>query len=457
MKTNQEEQFINILLKKISICFTVSILLLLQGQITFALNIATALQIAQENDARFKSEQMDAEAKRADGWTKVAALGPRLMASAKLMRSSLDYSPENIAELEERHLTFNDDEITIILEQPLIDLEKIYRALRGSCEMDIAAMELKKAREQLIVRVVDRYFAQLSAQDELKLAKAKLRILESQLETAQASHTLGLEDQSALYDILARYETTKAISAVQEAKLVDATEALAETLGQPVQEELNRINENNSLFELPGNDFNHWLKFAKSHNIDCNISRLHSEAARLDGKISAGRFLPALSFFVEYERTSPDNDLNGYGWKRDRTDYGVKLQMELLSGGRDLADFVARKKRYKAARQRILMTQRSVIRQTTSTWNSLQRILVSIAAYKKAVDANKKSLQIKEANFKEGLQSMLDVLNVQRDYFIVSNRYQNARYDYATTLIHFKQLVGILGNVEADLLLGAKL
>ena len=77
--------------------------------------------------------------------------------------------------------------------------------------------------------------------------------------------------------------------------------------------------------------------------------------------------------------------------------------------------------------------------------------------FRSAVDANKKSLQIKEANFKEGLQSMLDVLNVQRDYFIVSNRYQNARYDYATTLIHFKQLVGILGNVEADLLLGAKL
>lgn len=117
----------------------------------------------------------------------------------------------------------------------------------------------------------------------------------------------------------------------------------------------------------------------------------------------------------------------------------------------------ASKKRYKAAKQRIIATQRSVARQTTSTWHTLQRILVSIEAYKKAVDANKKSLQIKEANFKEGLQTMLDVLNVQRDYFVVSNRYQNARYDYATTLIHFKQLVGTLGNVEADLLLGAKL
>lgn len=428
------------------------------GKSCSALDIATALRIAQKNDARFKGEQLDAEAKNADGWAQVASLGPRLMVSGKLMRSSLDYSPEDIAELEERHLNFNDDDdVAVILEQPLIDLEKIYRARRGSCEMDIAAMELKKAREQLVVRVVERYFAQLSAQDELKLANAKLQILESQLETARTSHTLGLEDQSALYDILARYETTKAISAVQEAKLVDAKEALAETLGEPVQEDLKGLDEENSFSDSLGDDFDYWLQFAKEHNVDCAISRLQSEAARLDGKVSAGRFLPALSFFVEYERTSPDDDLNGYGWERDRTDYGVKLQMELLSGGRDLADFVAKKTRYKAAKQRIIATQRSVARQTTSTWNSLQRILVSIEAYKKAVDANKKSLQIKEANFKEGLQTMLDVLNVQRDYFVVSNRYQNARYDYATTLIHFKQLVGTLGGVESDLLLGAKL
>ena len=432
-------------------------LLLVLGKSSFALDIATALRIAQQNDARFKGEQMDAEAKNADGWAQVASLGPKLMVSGKLMRSSVDYSPEDIAELEERHLNFNDDEVTVVLEQPLIDLEKTYRARRGRCEMDIAAMELQKAREQLVVRVVERYFSQLSAQDELKLANAKLQILESQLETARTSHTLGLEDQSALYDILARYETTKAISAAQEAKLVAAKEALAETLGEPVLEDLKGLDEENSFSESLGDDFDYWLQFANKNNVDCSISKLQSEAARLDGKISAGRFLPALSFFVEYERTSPDDDLNGYGWERDRTDYGVKLQMELLSGGRDLADFVARKKRYKAAKQRIIATQRSVARQTISTWHSLQRILVSIKAYKNAMDANKKSLQIKEANFKEGLQTMLDVLNVQRDYFVVSNRYQNARYDYATTLIRFKQLVGTLDNVEADLLLGAKL
>ncbi len=454
---SREEPFINIRLKKILSCLIASLFLHVMGISAFALDLVTALRIAQENDARFKVEQMDTEAKRADGWAQVAALGPRLAVSGKIMRSTLEYSPEDIAELEDRHLNFYDDEVAVILEQPLIDLEKIYRARRGSCEMDIAAMELRKAREQLVVRVVERYFAQLSAQDELKLANAKLQILESQLETARTGHALGLEDQSALYDILARYETTKAISAVQEAKLVDAREALSETLGESVLEELKGLDEEDSFFELLGNDFEYWLQTAKENNVDCSISRLQSEAARLDEKISMGRFLPALNFFVEYERTSPSDDLNGYGWERDRTDCGIKLQMELLSGGRDLADFIAREKRYRAAKQRIVATQRSIVRQTTATWNSLQRILVSIEAYKNAVEANRKSLQIKEENFKEGLQPMLDVLNVQRDFFIVSNRYQNARYSYITTLIHFKQLVGTLSDTDMALQIDAKL
>lgn len=445
---SQEGQFINIRYKIRIICVVVSMVLTTAGNFSYAFDIATALQIAQENDARFKVEQLDSQAKKADGWAQIATLGPRVRISGKLMRSSLNYSSKDTAVSKQPRLNFNDDEITVMMEQPLIDLEKFYYAKLGNCEIDIASMELQKAYEQLVVRVVKRYFAQLSAQDELKLTNAQLQILETQLETARTSHSLGLDEQSSLYDILARYETTKAISAIHAAKLVDAKEALAETLGEVAPGELIGLDEKNSFFTLPENEFDYWLQFANEHNVDCKISRLKSEAALLEEKSSTGRFLPALSFFAEYERTSPDNDMNGYGWERDRMDYGVKLQMELLNGGRDLSAFIARKKRYKAATHRIIATQRSVARQTTSTWHSLQRILTSIEAYKKAMDANQKSLQIKEANFKEGLQTMLDVLNVQRDYFIVSNRYQNARYDYATTLIQFKQLVGELQDVH---------
>ena len=426
--------------------------LLFAGSNASGLDLATAISMAQENDADFKAKSFEAQAKNADGWALIAAMGPRVAVSGKIMRSRLDYAPEDIAELEAQHLKFNDDSASIILDQPLLDMEKIYRARRGACEMDIAEMDLRKAREELIVRVVERYFSLLAARNALSLAQSKLDILENQQQRASTGHELGLGEQSDLFDIQARYATTSAILAVQEAKVVDAREALAEMLGEAIPGELADLAPESS-FSLPHNDEAHWLQQAKKQNVDVRLSRLHTEAARLDGKIGAGRFLPALSFFVEYERTSPDNDLNGYGWDRERTDFGLKLEMELISGGRDFAEFKAREHRYKASRQRLLGTERSITRQIQSTWNTLLRNLETIQAYQKATMANKKSLAVKEANYKEGLQSMLDVLNVQRDYFIVSNRYQNARYDYATTLIRFKQLTGDLNGAETPLML----
>ncbi len=436
--------------KTVSAGFVCIVCLLFVFESADALDLSTAMTMAEQNAPHFKARVMDSRAKNADGWSQVAIMGPRVAVTGKIMRSRLNYSPEDVAGLESQDIRFKDDEATLSLNQPLLDLEKINRARRGSCEMDIAAMELEKAREELVVLVVERYFSLLSTQDELELARAKQQVLERQLQTAQASHELGLGVQSDLFDIQARYETTNATLALQRAKLIDARGALSEVVGGPVDDALERLDPE-MVFTLPGKDFDYWLGYAEEHNVDCRISRLHAEAARLDGKIGKDRFLPSLSFFVEYERSSPENDLNGYGWERDRTDYGLKIEMELLNGGSDLADGIARQYRYKASRQRVIATHRSVGRQARSLWNSLQRIVESIQAYEKAVVANKRSLEIKEAGYEEGLQTMLDVLNVQKDYFVVSTQYQNARYDYMITWTKFKQLVGDLADIEIEL------
>ncbi len=420
------------------------------GSSAFGLDILTALRMAEKNDAGYRSRVLEAKAKNADGWALIAAMGPRVRVSGKVMRSRLDYTPKEIAELEEAHMDFYDNEASITLDQPLLDMERIYRARRGGCEMDIAAVEQQKAREELTVLLVQRYFAVLSVQEALGLANAKLSLLTRQLDLATEGHNLGLGDQADLFDIQARFDSTMAVAALEEANLVEAKAALEELIGEPLFEALQDL-DHESILELPENDFAHWLQFAKEHNVDARLSGLRSEAARLDGKIGAGRFLPALSFFVEYDRASPDNDISGYGWDRERTDYGLKLEMELLSGGRDVADFMAREHRYQASKQRIVATSRTVTRRTKAAWNKLQRLLEASRAFKKAVAANEKSLAIKEAKYQEGLQTMLDVLNVQRDFFVVSNKYLNSRYDYMTSLVNFRQLVGDLDGLKADL------
>lgn len=414
-----------------------------------ALDIQTALSLATKNDANYRVKLLEYREKNANGWALIAAMGPRLMASGKIMRSRVDYSPDEIAGLEDRHFSFNDKELSIVLDQPILDMEKIYQARRGGCEMDIAEGELQKAGEELNIQVVEHYFTILAIQGELALAQAKINILENQLSVATESHALGLGDQSDLYDIQARYAATKAIAAIQEARVVDAQQALEELLGEPWEGEL--VSLGSEVFTvLPDHDLPYWLEYAQQHNVDTRISRLQSEAARLEGKIGAGRFLPALSFFVDYEGANPDQDLSGYGWERERFDYGLKVQMELLAGGRDLAEFAAREHRYQATKQRIIATHRLVTRKIKSSWNGLNRLLESMRAYQLAVNANRRSLALKEENYKEGLQTMLDVLNVQRDFFIVSNKYQNTRYDYVIALIKFRQLVGDVSGLVND-------
>ncbi len=412
-----------------------------------SLDLAGAISLAQKNDAEYKAKVLESLAKNADGWAMISAMGPQVLASAKMMRSRIVYSPEETAEVDGQRLRFGNDSRSVILNQPLFHSEKIFQAKRGICEIDIAEKEQRKAREELTVHVVDQYFAVLAAQNELSLARAKLEILESQQKQALASHDLGLEEQADLFDVQARYASTEALLAVQEAKVVEAREGLAELLGEAIPGELTDFVAESS-FSLPQNDGEYWVQQAKKQNVDAQLSRLQMKAARIDEQVEAGRFLPNLSFFVEYERTIPEDDLGGYGYDKERTDYGIKLEMELLSGGRDLAEMKAHEHRYQASRQRLLAVERRVASQITSTWNGLQRNLETIEAYEKAVVANKKSLAVKEANYKEGLQPMLDLLNVQRDFFIVSNRYQNAKYDYVTALVHFKQLVGELDGFE---------
>ena len=102
------------------------------------------------------------------------------------------------------------------------------------------------------------------------------------------------------------------------------------------------------------------------------------------------------------------------------------------------------RKKLKSSKKRIDASRRSVARSVKSTWNNLQSKQMMINAYNKAVTASQKSLEVVQAGYSEGLNTLLDVLNSQRDYFISSSQHQKAGYDFLIEKAKFKQLVGLL-------------
>ncbi len=424
-------------------------LLNISSQVALALNLEQVIELAKQNDAKFQAEKLDAEADKYSSRRQTSAMGPRVVTSYKYLRKEELYQPDASAEvddsieLKDKDAIIDDGEISISVTQPIIDLPKLNTVRSGFQKIQIAKLRLRKAEEDLTIHAIERYYKILSAEDEMNLANSKCLALAELMKKTKETHRLGLGPVSDQYDVEARYQLALASRTSSIAKLEDAREALLELLGVNVIDELQRESERAKAV-MPEHNLDYWLSYAQKNNVDMRMKKLQMKSANLNIEIARGRLFPTLSMYAEYELQQPDDGLDGYGWVRETAEIGLKFEMELLSGGRDLADFMAHKTRLKSAKKRVEAAQRSIARSTKSTWNNLQSKQTMISAYNKAVIASQKSLEVVQAGYNEGLNTLLDVLNSQRDYYISRSQYQKAGYDFLVEKAKFKQLVGLL-------------
>lgn len=440
---------------KLFVLYSVLSLLIVSSQFAFALNLEQVIELAKRNDATFQAEKLDTEADEYESRQLTSAMGPRVIASYKYLRKEESYQPDDTVEVDEsvelkdKEALIDDGELSISVTQPIIDLVKLNTVRSGLLKKKIADLRLKKAEEDLVVRAIERYYRILSTEDEIDLAVRKCRALAALVKKTKETHRLGLGPISDQYDVEARYQLSIASRTSAIATHEDAREALSELLGITIIDALQRDNTSHSI-SMPENNLDHWLSLAQKNNVDVNIRMLLMDAEHIKTKIARGRLFPTVSVYAEYERQQPDDGLDGYGWVRETAEVGLKLEMELLSGGRDLADFMAQKTKLKSAKKRIDASRRSVNRSVKSTWNNLQSKQTMIKAYEKAVIASEKSLEVVQAGYVEGLNTLLDVLNSQRDYFISRSQYLKAGYDFLVEKAKFKQLVGSLVAPKND-------
>ncbi len=407
-----------------------------------ALDLSEVIQLAFKYDAQLRADTFAAEARNADGWQSVAGYGPTLTASGASMRSRDSSQPEANAKMEDRLAKFNEGEIKVGLEQPVLDLEKGSKALMGLAEMDLAELLKKKAHEDLRLKVYERYYAILSAQEAHRLARAESAALQKQVANAEEKLDLGFGTITSQYDAEARYRLSLAAEIARKTDLDNTIKALEEVIDQEITCELEDLASDMLLPDIH-QDVATWLEVSRASNIDINIKKLQLITAQLEYRGMQSRFLPTLVFFANYSERHPENGLLGYGEERSEMDVGLRLEAKLLSGGRDTAAVVAAGKRIRAAEERTTVAERAMKRSVRSLWESIKQTRDLVAAYQQAVAANEKALESTQAAYDEGAKVLLDVLNAQQDYYRSQRQYKTSRYDYMMLLEKFRQVVGV--------------
>lgn len=332
------------------------------------------------------------------------------------------------------------------LVQPLFRLDAFLQFRQTDSIIAQAEAELQAAWQDLAIRVIDRYFDVLAAQDNLEFARAEERSLDRQLDEARQRFEVGLTAITDRQEAQAGYD--RAIAEVIEAEneIDNAREALREITGEyapmlaPLEEDI-------PLTSPTPDDIEAWTSTSMDANLQIIAARFALETAQREVDIRKSGHMPRLDLVA---RTGHDSTSGGrFGGTRITSDaIGLEFNMPLFQGGLISSQTREAHQLYDAAIQRLNHAQRAAQRSTRQSYLGVMSGISRIKAFDQAIVSSKTALEATNAGFEVGTRTAVDVVNAERALSDARRNYARARYDYIINSMRLKQAAGTLSNED---------
>ncbi len=325
-----------------------------------------------------------------------------------------------------------------------------YTQLRSAKKRnEVGQAQYDAENDNLIVRVSEAYFNTLTAIDAVVFARAEERAVKRQLDQADQRFEVGLTAITDVHEARARYDSSRAGTIAAEVRLDDAREALAQIIGQPL-ENLRGL-EDDFVPTRPSPDgIDAWVALTREQNPTLLAQALSAQADELDVATARAGHLPTLAATASRGR--------GYGWGTSADDLniipsnstnddwrvGINLTVPLFSG---FATQTQVKLALNARDERGFQydqNERAILRQTRNTYRALEAGISEIDARSQAVVSAKSALEATEAGFEVGTRTIVDVLLSQQMLFQAQSAYSSARHNFLVNTLRLKQAAGVI-------------
>ena len=313
------------------------------------------------------------------------------------------------------------------------------------------------ARQALIARVAQQYFAVLSAQDNLAAQASALQSAERQLEQAERRYEVGL---IAVTDVqIARATRDSNAAAVIAAKrtLASANEQLRATTGESYRR-LAQPGENMPLLAPDPASEDSWVSTALGQNAALIASRLSVDIAHDDYLTAIGGHLPTITASAQRNwNLSGGNGQNtqsisggpGAGTIPVLIDtqdiiWSVGVTVPLFSAGATQSKVRQSKYSWRASQAGYEAARRSAEQQARDAYQGVISQIAQVGALKQAVASNQISLQATEAGYEVGTKTAIDVITQRQLLVQAQTNYTQAKYGYLNDIVALRQAAGNL-------------
>ena len=336
--------------------------------------------------------------------------------------------------------------------QPLLRADTIYAYKESGYLVEQAEAQYAQAKQDLLVRVAQAYFAVNVATDAIGAADAQVAALEEQLAQVTRGVKLGTHSQTDTDDTKSRLGSARSQRVSAQNDLESARAELEKIVGARIE---NLATLQPELTPPPPSpaDPRSWMDQARNANPAVIAQHAALEAARQDIKRNRAGHLPTLdlvanvgSNYASHSLTTPDD----FSTRATQHEVGVQLNVPIYSGGAINSKVREATATMLKAESDLEAASRQAATDAQQAYAGVMNGLAQVEALNTAVESGQSAVKGNRAGYRLGIRINVDVLNAQQQLFSAERDLSKARYETLLQGLKLKAATGSLS--EADLM-----
>ena len=365
----------------------------------------------------------------------------RLTAEAGRKREDVDVAVDAIGT---SGLTYFDNKKVLLrLKQPLYRKDLFTEIDIADAESQAADSEFKLAKQNLIMRLTEAYFAVLYAIDNRTFADAEEQAISKQLKNIKRRYKVGKSTITDLQEARASHDLAIAEVIIAQDDYDDSLEGLTQLTGLQ-HSNIAGLSPDFVPGKLEPADLDYWVNLAEDNNKKLQADRHTIQALRYEIENQKSGHYPTLDLVARYRL----EETGGRFGESETDDRSIMLQLDIpiYQGGQINSKSRTANINLNEAMHRLRSTHRSVMRETRKSYRTVMTSLKRISALKQAVLSAETALSMITKGYKIGTRTNTDVLDAQREVYRVHRDYSADKYNYTINYILLKNLTGTLSQ-----------
>lgn len=329
------------------------------------------------------------------------------------------------------------------IKQPILHIEHWAQLAKSRQQVHQAEATYSAALQDLVIRVAQKYFDILSAQDELSFRRAQRKTFSRHLEQTQQRFDVGLIAITDVHDAKARHDNAVAKEIAAENALADQLELMRELTGTSL-ERIAGIPDGEQAIPLlspePA-DIEEWVNVAIEQNRELAAAHYAVEVAKDEVWRQRAGHYPRFDVDVSFKRANSTPPLNH---TVDTKSAGLTMMMPILQGGAVLSKTREARAGRSKARDDYQRVHNAVTSQARRAYRGILTEISSVQSLSQAVLSNRSALEATQAAYEVGTRTIVDVLDAQTSLLSAERDKSLAYYAYLIEILKLKQAAGTL-------------